>query len=140
MRKLMSFLLLSIVSSNLMAMKSVEVFVSFSMPEQLLSETLAESARLHIPALLRGLVDNSMPKTVERIVSLSKKIPNLNLQIDPTAFEKYGIQQVPALVVDNGQVFDVLYGNLALRDGLLKIAESGDSGFTAEDARSFIGE
>lgn len=129
-RKLALFLLLSIGMSNAIAMKSAQVFVSFSMPEQLLSETLAESARLQIPALLRGLVDNSMPKTVEKIVSLSKKIPNLNLQIDPTAFEKYGIQQVPALVVDNGQVFDVLYGNLALRDGLLKIAESGNSGLS----------
>jgi conjugal transfer pilus assembly protein TrbC len=133
-------LCISVYMQSALATPSAQVFVSFSMPEQLLSETLSESARLHIPALLNGLIENSMPKTVGRIVGLSKKIPNLNLQIDPTAFEKYGIQQVPALVVDNGQVFDVLYGNLLLRDGLLKIADGGESGLSKTDIQRLYHE
>ena len=119
---------------------TAQVFVSFSIPEQLLIEILSESAELHIPAVLNGLIDNSMPKTIKKIVSLTKAVPNLNLQIDPTAFERFGIKQVPALVVDNGQAYDVLYGNLSIKEGLLRMAGRGDSGFSAHDARRLIGD
>ena len=63
-----------------------------------------------------------MPETAQKILSLSKKIPNLELQIDPIAFERFGIHQVPALVVDCGKDFDVIYGNLSLHDGLQRLA------------------
>lgn len=117
----------------------VYVFLSFSMPEQLMSEMLNESAALHIPAVLNGLIANSMPETVKKIQTLSKSVPNLNLQIDPTAFERFGIKQVPALVVDNGKAFDVLYGNLSIQEGLLKMAGHGDSGLLMIDVRRIIG-
>ncbi len=139
MRLLMMGLILSLVVAGANAAVTTQVFVSFSMPEPLLEQCLTESAHLHIPAILNGLIDNSMPKTIQRIEALSKAVPNLNLQIDPTAFERFGIQQVPALVVDNGHDFDVLYGNLNLRDGLMRIAGLGDSGLTRPDARRIIG-
>lgn len=140
MRKLIMGLILSFTVNEAMSAPTVLVFVSFSMPAHLLQQTLSESARLNIPAVLNGLIDNSMPATVQRIHALSKIIPNLNLQIDPTAFERFAIHQVPALVVDNGKAFDVLYGNLSLKDGLLRIAEHGDSGLTVNDVRRLIGE
>ena len=118
----------------------VSVFVSFSMPKQLLTETLQESARLHIPALLNGLIVNSMPQTIKEIQALSEAVPNLNLQIDPTAFERFGIQQVPALVVEQGKAFDVLYGNLTLKEGLMRLATQGESGFSVLEARRLIGD
>ncbi len=118
----------------------VYVFVSFSMPEQLMTETLNESAGLHIPALLNGLIANSMPETVKKIQELSQSVPHLNLQIDPTAFERFGIKQVPALVVEHEGNFDVLYGNLTLKEGLLRIANQGESGFSVADARRLIGD
>ena len=120
-----------------------QVFVSFSMPEQLLQETLSESARLHIPAVLNGLYQNSMPKTVAKIMALSKVVPNLNLQIDPTAFARFKIQQVPALVVSSDTGFDVMYGNLTLTEALKRIATHGNesgSGLTPDDVRRMIGE
>jgi conjugal transfer pilus assembly protein TrbC len=116
------------------------VFVSFSMPEQLMSETLSECARLHIPAVLNGLIANSMPATVKKIHALSQLVPKLNLQIDPTAFERFGIKQVPALVVEKEGKFDVLYGNLNLKEGLVRIATQGDSGFSVAEVRRLIGE
>lgn len=140
MRKLIMGLVLNLAVTAAMSAPTAQVFVSFSMPDQLLQQTLSESARLNIPVFLNGLIDNSMPATVQRIQALSKTVPNLNLQIDPTAFERFGIKQVPALVVDNGKTFDVLYGNLSLRDGLLQIAEHGDSGLTVSDVRRFIGD
>ena len=116
------------------------VFVSFSMPLKLMSETLNESARLKIPAFINGLIDNSMPKTIKEIQLLSSGIPNLNLQIDPTAFERFKINQVPALVVEEGACFDVLYGNLNLKECLFRIASEGDCGVGLTQIRSLIGD
>ena len=118
---------------------NTQVFVSFSMPEQLLKQTLSEAAQLHIPAILNGLIDNSMPKTIEKIAVISNAVPNLTLQIDPTAFERFGIKQVPAIVVNTGESFDVIYGNLSLKEGLLRIAGHGDSGLLPKDVRRIIG-
>ena len=104
---------------------SMQVFVSFSMPEKLMEETLAESARLHIPATLNGLYQDSMPKTMEKIFKFTQKVPDLAFQIDPTAFERFNIHQVPALVVEQGDCFDVIYGTLTLTEGLSRIARLG---------------
>lgn len=108
--------------------ESVHVFVSFSMPETLLIETLRDSARLNIPATLNGLYQNSVEKTAQKIMVLSKEVPQLQLQIDPTAFERFHIQQVPALVVKNNHCFDVIYGHLPLQEGLKRIYEKGECG------------
>lgn len=106
--------------------ESEHVFVSFSMPETLLIETLRDSARLNIPATLNGLYQNSIEKTAQKIMVLSKEVPQLQLQIDPTAFEQFHIKQVPALVVSQGDCFDVIYGNLFLNEGLRRIHEKGE--------------
>lgn len=113
----------------------ISVFVSFSMPQQLLEETLKESVALHIPAYLNGLYHNSMQETALKIRALSQRIPELSLQIDPTAFERFGIHQVPALVVANGNTFDVIYGHLRISEGLLRIADRGESGLTKAQVR-----
>ena len=110
-----------------------QVFVSFSMPETLLKQTLKESARFRIPAILNGLHQNSMPATVSKIMELSKEIPQLNLQIDPTAFERFAITQVPALVVEKDNIFDVIYGNLTLEAALMRIKESGETHLNEKD-------
>ncbi|WJW74707.1 TrbC family F-type conjugative pilus assembly protein [Thiohalobacter sp. IOR34] len=46
------------------------VFVSFSMPEVSLRSLLVEAARVESPVVLRGLVDNSMKRTVARLGEL----------------------------------------------------------------------
>lgn len=102
------------------------VFVSFSMPEILLQETLKESAQLNITAYLNGLYHDSMSETALKIMALSKGIPNLNLAIDPTLFERFSIHQVPALVVDDGKSFDVIYGHLTIQEGLARMAGHGE--------------
>jgi conjugal transfer pilus assembly protein TrbC len=53
-------------------------------------------------------------------------VPDLQLQIDPTQFERFNIKQVPALVVEKGDCFDVVYGNFSLARGLQYIAEKGE--------------
>ncbi|WP_242604512.1 type-F conjugative transfer system pilin assembly protein TrbC [Legionella gresilensis] len=119
---------------------TISVFVSFSMPETLLKETLKESSQLHIPVYLKGLYHDSMSETALKLMVLSEQVPNLNLQIDPTLFERFGIHQVPALVVNNGAAFDVIYGHLPLKEGLARIAGRGESGFSMQEARELLGD
>lgn len=110
------------------------------MPENLLKEVLLDCARMHVPAMLNGLHENSMHKTAKKIMMLAQDVPNLNLQIDPTAFEKFGIHQVPALVVSRGERFDVIYGHLTLKEGLERIVRAGDSGFTLDEMKGITGD
>nr|WP_255411053.1 type-F conjugative transfer system pilin assembly protein TrbC [Legionella sp. km772] len=114
---------------------TVSVYVSFSMPKQLLIETLKESAQLQIPAYINGLYRDSMNETALKVMELSKRIPNLNLNIDPTKFERFGIHQVPALVVDDGKAFDVTYGHLTIQEGLARMAGRGEVDFTHKEIR-----
>ncbi|SEG42287.1 conjugal transfer pilus assembly protein TrbC [Legionella quinlivanii DSM 21216] len=113
----------------------VSILVSFSMPETLLRETLKESAELHIPAYLNGLYRDSMRETALKVMALSQRIPNLNLNIDPTLFERFGIQQVPALVVEEGNAFDVIYGHLSIQEGLARMVGRGEVDFTLKDIK-----
>jgi len=129
MKKIVWFFLV-IVSKTSLAMTSVHVFVSFSMPETLLIQTFREAEQLKLPVYIKGLHQNSMKLTAQKIMEYTKEVPNLSLQIDPTLFDKYGINQVPAIVSDNDQVFDVIYGNLKLKEALKRIIDEGESGLT----------
>lgn len=123
--RLYVILFVSILATSTFA-QSAYVFVSFSMPHQLLIETLHDSSKYQIPAILNGLDENSFEKTVQKILDLTKEVSDLQLQIDPTQFERFNIKQVPALVVEKGDCFDVVYGNFSLARGLQYIAEKGE--------------
>jgi conjugal transfer pilus assembly protein TrbC len=101
-------------------------FVSFSVPETGLKRMLHETRAYHIPALLRGLVDNSMPATVQAVRTLVEGGATDGVQIDPPSFARYGITAVPALVVRCEQGFDVVRGNLQLKQALEKVRDGGD--------------
>ena len=103
------------------------LFVSFSMPEKLMVQTLKDASVHKIPVLLNGLIDGSMPKTIKKIMFYTQKVPDLAMQIDPESFQKYQIKKVPALVSDNGQVFDVIYGNNSLSTLIDEIQRKGES-------------
>jgi len=119
---------LILVASHVFAAPKAYVFVSFSMPEPLLIETLKDSARFNVPAVLNGLHHNAMMETVNKISVLSQAIPSLQMQIDPTAFERFDIHQVPALVLENNGCFDVIYGHLSLQEGLSRMMRHGTCG------------
>lgn len=139
LRKLMVLFFGGLVNTALFAAQ-VFSFVSFSMPDNLLEETLRESAQLNIPTYLNGLYRNSMQETALKVMSLSERVPNLNLQIDPTAFERFGVRQVPALVVESGKDFDVIYGHLSIKEGLSRMAGRGEADFSAQEFRRVVGE
>lgn len=83
------------------------IFVSFSLPEDSLRALLAEAGRTGAPLVLRGLVDNSMQRTTARLGELlgpqngreasAESTPSL--AIDPTLFERFDVDKVPAFVL-----------------------------------------
>lgn len=101
------------------------VLVSFSMPELLLEQTLADAARLQVPVYIRGLHQNSLPKTLQKIHALSQKNADVGLQIDPNVFTRFDVHKVPAFVREEGSCFDVLYGNLKLKNAMEALQERG---------------
>lgn len=121
-----TFMILFFVLAQNVYCLTTSVFVSFSMPKDLIEAVFKDASQHEISVYLNGLIDDDMRKTLSHIFEYSQKYPNLSVQIDPFAFEKYHIDRVPALVVEQGDKFDVLYGNLAIDDGLLWLKRKGE--------------
>ncbi|WP_371879272.1 type-F conjugative transfer system pilin assembly protein TrbC (plasmid) [Raoultella ornithinolytica] len=111
-------------------------FVSFSIPEEGLKRILHETKQYSIPATLRGLVNNDMKATTDAVMRLVNDGVTNGVQIDPTLYTQYNIRSVPALVVRCKTGFDVVHGNLRLKQALEKVAEKGDC---ADTARKMLG-
>lgn len=106
-------------------------FVSFSIPEEGLKRMLHETRQYGIPATLRGLINNDMKTTTDAVLQLVKDGVTDGVQIDPTLYAQYNIRSVPALVVRCQTGFDVVRGNIRLKQALEKVAETGDCAQTA---------
>ncbi|HBT5239955.1 conjugal transfer pilus assembly protein TrbC (plasmid) [Klebsiella electrica] len=111
-------------------------FISFSIPDEGLKRMLHETHRYGIPATLRGLVNNDMKATTDAVMGLVKAGITEGVQIDPTLYSQYNIRSVPALVVRCKAGFDVIQGNIRLKQALEKVVEKGDC---ADTARKMLG-
>jgi conjugal transfer pilus assembly protein TrbC len=107
-------------------------FVSFSIPEEGLRRLVMDADAFGIPATLRGMVKGDMRETANAVLRLVNEDKRGGVQIDPKSFVTYGINAVPALVVTCDGHYDRIAGNLALREALTKVAESGDCADTAK--------
>lgn len=122
---------------------TIRVFVSLSMPEQSLKQYAIAAKKAGASLVLRGLVDNSMKKTVQRLQGLIQEI-NVTVLIDPTLYRLFKIDKVPAVVVlppheirftnDEMRAHDVIYGQTTLNYALQQIAEKGEAASTAQEA------
>lgn len=108
-------------------------FVSFSIPEEGLTRMLPEARELDIPAVVNGLIDNDMRKTAEAVFRITREKNTGGVQIDPTQFARFGITSVPTLVVTCGEsTYDIVRGNIRLRQALERVASEGDCALTAK--------
>ncbi|HGP1599980.1 TPA: type-F conjugative transfer system pilin assembly protein TrbC [Salmonella enterica] len=108
-------------------------FVSFSIPEEGLLRMLPEARSLNIPALVNGLIDNDMRKTASAVFRLTREKNTGGVQIDPTQFARFGITTVPSLVVTcNNGAFDLVRGNIHLRQALERVSAEGECRETAK--------
>ncbi|MDA7742522.1 type-F conjugative transfer system pilin assembly protein TrbC, partial [Francisellaceae bacterium] len=120
------------------------LFISTSMPASLIIDMSKQAAKYNIPVILRGLIDNSMPKTLQAIlniksVALKANIKFAGVSIDPVWFDQFDITAVPAFVVTKrpagcifqktckNQPYDVIYGNQSIHDSLEEISKQGTS-------------
>nr|WP_307729573.1 type-F conjugative transfer system pilin assembly protein TrbC [Pseudoduganella violacea] len=74
------------------------VFVSLSMPEGALRRLIEQGARAKAVLLLRGLEGGSLVKTMAHLRQLLGQ-RQVALQIDPQAFDRFGVTQVPSFVL-----------------------------------------
>lgn len=77
------------------------VFISLGMPKASLQRLVTQAAQARATLVLRGLHQGSMQATVARMHELigSQRVA---VQIDPTAFDRYGVVQVPTFVLARG--------------------------------------
>lgn len=127
------------------------VFVSFSMDQKAIRSIGRDVGKLGGTLVLRGLVDNSLKSTTAKIAELQQVLQGEETQIkpqvsvpvemiiDPTLFQKFGVKAVPSFVVseaidtpclDNScsesvPPFDRLAGMVPVQYALKTIAERG---------------
>ena len=122
------------------------LFVSFSMPDNLLIELSEQANKYNIPLVIKGLVNNDFKETFRKIQEVKTKATANHrdfhgVSIDPIWFEQFDIKKVPALVltqrggecelqkVCHNQAYDVVYGNSPVKNSLQQISNS-DSKFS----------
>lgn len=93
--------------------KEILVFVSFSMNDSALQSYFKEGQRLGARLVMRGLINNSFQDTQRKMQELK-----INIEIDPTKFEEYGIKRVPAIVVVSSRDIRKITGHLPLSNAL----------------------
>ena len=111
------------------------IFVSFSMPKTSIEFLAAQAQKIGGKLLIRGLKDNSFKKTAQEVKAL-----NAVLQLDPEKFEKFAIKSVPQFVMDYGDHYDTLSGNVSLEFTLEKFIQERPSGRAAEFLKMLRGE
>jgi type-F conjugative transfer system pilin assembly protein TrbC len=84
------------------------VFVSFSMGESVLKELTKDATKRGARVIIRGLIDNSWQKTLEKLKTLQA-----NVDIDPEAFKRFDVKVVPTFVLVREKGFSSLEGNVS---------------------------
>jgi conjugal transfer pilus assembly protein TrbC len=120
----------SFASNRHIQASNILIFTSFSMPKNSLRGWINEANTIHAPIIMRGLVNHSFRETTRKVMEV---LPNNQggIQIDPTLFKKFRINQVPAVVVSKANClktefcedYDVIYGDVTLEYALTKISE-----------------
>lgn len=101
---------------------AVIVFISSSMPDEAIKSIQCQAGIIDAPVVLRGLIDNSLQKTVRWAEKWIKNESDKGFQINPVLFRQYGIKQVPAVLVRNGDSQGIVYGNVTLDYALKTIS------------------
>ena len=126
------------------------IFVSFSMPEKSLKTWMYDADKIQAPLIIRGLINNSFKETTTAIYKLVKDGSG-GMQIDPTLFNRFQIEKVPAVVVTQSESclpnqscidnYDVFYGDVGLEYALKRIAREKDElSVVAEEASQKLKE
>lgn len=111
----------------------VYIFVSFSLPQKLLSQYVKEAKENGASLVVKGLPKrgfNAFLKQVDKYRE-GEEIPPFELR--PDLFEEFFIEQVPAIVFRKGKVFDKITGSVSLDFVKERIRERGEVSFDDEE-------
>jgi conjugal transfer pilus assembly protein TrbC len=99
------------------------IFVSSSLPKQVLQALSNDAIRLGSRLIFRGLINNSFKDT--QVFFNDAKI---NAEIDPTQFDSYKVTAVPTFILSDaqGERFDHLQGNISVDEALDQFKEKGE--------------
>jgi len=115
------------------------IFMSLSVPLESWKDLSSQLEQTGGRFLLRGFPDDSMERLAEKILELKADGIHAPIDIDPDAFEWYGIDIVPAIVLANEKRFDRIFGNIRLDAAMRIFAEQGDVPMKAKEILSFLG-
>lgn len=82
------------------------IFVSFSMPSEVLSELSQQAREAGAVLMLRGMKNNSLAETKEAARALNKA--GVEWQIHPDAFKEFKVDKVPTFVVADASAQSIL--------------------------------
>jgi conjugal transfer pilus assembly protein TrbC len=88
-------------TAGLQSAATLLIFISFAMPEPTLMRLVDQAAQVRATLVLRGLVNGSLRETVERMQRLIGQ-RQVSVQIDPQAFDRFGIVATPTFVLVRG--------------------------------------
>ena len=99
------------------------VFVTLGMPERTLRLLIDQAARTRAVLMLRGLKNASIKQTAARVQQLIGDA-SVEFQIDPQAFDRFGILTAPTFVMvkAGAQVSDCAVGTCVGSDAFVSIA------------------
>ncbi|MTC74224.1 type-F conjugative transfer system pilin assembly protein TrbC [Providencia sp. wls1919] len=103
-------------------------FVSFSIPDKALISMLYDASKFGINPVIAGMHENDMKATTDKILNIIIDSGGVvqGLDINPILYTKYNISSVPALVVYCENGFDIIRGNVRIKEALNEIRVNGD--------------
>ncbi len=128
---------------------ALKVFVSSSMPKELLKYYIEEARKYKASLIFNGLINNSWLETQKFMMSLIKNekegVPFL---INDEDFREFNITSVPSIVLvkeeqinfgleleESKRIFDKVTGNIGIKGALMLFADDGN---LANDARNIL--
>ena len=120
------------------------VFVSFTMPKGAIKSYMKEAYKYGAEIFLQGIPGESIVN-FSKIISSMLDDESQGISIDEREFEKYGVKQVPTIVLTKEDmsferkvpVFDKLLGHVHLKTALELFAKKGDLKEEAEKWLNF---
>ena len=123
------------------------IFISFSMPEELIREYIKDAKKYSGTLVLRGLVNNSIKQTVQKLRQIENitsnsenQKSNLSIIIHPHLFKLYNVKQVPTIVLGEDNMgcilkyddcadsykYDKISGSITIKYALEQIKDNGE--------------
>ncbi len=120
-------------ANNLENQEGLWIFVSFSMPKNLLAKYDKVARHIGAKLVIRGLKNNSFKETIDFIKEIGPQ--GASIAIHPQAFKEFKVESVPSFVINSANVYDKLTGNISLGYVLDKFADQGELSKQAQDYR-----